>query len=53
MIPIDQLARIAYEKHAAAVIARPPIVPWASIDIKTKAAWIAVVQAVRTEIERH
>lgn len=53
MISIDQLARIAYETHFRAIVGRPHIVPWDHLTTKAKAAWIAAVQAVRTEIERH
>ena len=53
MISIDQLARIAYEKQIQATTGRPPFIQWAALDIKAKAAWIAAVQAARTEIERH
>ncbi len=53
MISIDQLARIAYEKINTVVTGRAPQIEWHALDIKTKAGWIAAVQAVRTEIERH
>ena len=53
MTSIDQLARIAYEKLNQMATGRPPHIPWESLDIKNKSAWIAAVQAVRTEIERN
>ena len=53
MISIDQLARIAYEKLNHTATGRPPAIPWAARDINVTAAWIAAVQAVRSEIERH
>ena len=53
MISIDQLARIAYEKLNHTATGRPPAIPWTALDIKNKAAWIAAIQAVRSEIERH
>lgn len=53
MTSIDQLARIAYEKQIQAATGRAPFIQWTALDIKEKAAWIAAVHAVRTEIERH
>lgn len=53
MTSIDQIARIAYEAHYRATLHRDPLITWAALDAKAKIAWIAAVQTVRTEIERH
>lgn len=53
MTSIDQIARIAYETHVRTRTRGQLPTPWNSLPTDVKAAWIAAVQAVRAEIERH
>ena len=56
MMSIEQLARLAYEIHLKTT--RPEargltVQPWERLETLYKAAWIAVVQALRAEIAKH
>lgn len=53
MMSIDQLARIAYEAHGRATSTRSAPTPWTHLATTQRAAWIAAVQAVRSELAKH
>lgn len=52
MMSVEQLAKTAYEAHVRAVA--PRMAPtWEQLETHFKAGWIAAVQAVRAELDKH